>query len=130
MGIFSKKFRAEETLEKIERCDTRLELLDEAQEFIEGSTEELFEDVRDILVKTDSIDEDFVECVPVLKKYGTKLGVLMRIIFKSSRIEIKKINELEKQNEKLESAVTAMEKEMETQNKILERIAKAIEAKK
>ena len=130
MGIFSKKFRAEETLEKIEHCDTRLELLDEAQEFIEGSTDELIEDVRDILIKTDSIDEDFVEYVPVLKKYGTKLGVLMKIVFKSFRIEIKKIDELEKQNKKLESAITAMEKEMETQNKILERIAKAIEAKK
>ena len=128
MGIFSKK-RNEEKDFKLHEVTTRLDVLAKEQELMEDFSKDIEKDLRDFAVANDMIDEDTIELIPVLKKYGKKLDNFMELAYTSAEIEITKTEKLEDTIKELESDLRGVKNELATTNKTLERIAKALEKK-
>lgn len=128
MGLFSKK-RNEEKDFKINEVSTRLEVLAKEKELMEDFSKDIEEDLRNFAVANDMIDEDTIELIPILKKYGKKLDNFMELAYTSAEIEIIKTESLEESIKELEHDLRGVKNELATTNKTLERIAKALEKK-
>lgn len=127
MGLFSKK-KEEKTFE-IENVESRLDVLEAEKELLNDFTEELEQDFKNFAVANDMIDEDTIELIPILKKYGKKLDNFIELSYKSAEIEIEKYEALELNVTRMEIDLDGLRKELITTNKTLERIAKALEKK-
>jgi len=127
MGLFSKK-KEEKTFE-VENVETRLDVLKKEKELLNDFTEELEQDFKNFAVANDMIDEDTIELIPILKKYGKKLDNFTELAYKSAEIEIEKVEALELNMTRMEIDLDGLRKELITTNKTLERIAKALEKK-
>lgn len=127
MGLFSKK--KEEKDFKINEVSTRLEVLAKEKELMEDFNKDIEEDLRNFAVANDMIDEDTIELIPILKKYGKKLDNFMELAYTSAEIEITKTESLEESIKELEHDLRGVKTELATTNKTLERIAKALEKK-
>lgn len=127
MGLFSKK-KEEKTFE-IENVESRLDVLKAEKELLKDFTEELEQDFKNFAVSNDMIDEDTIELIPILKKYGKKLDNFTELAYKSAEIEIEKVEALELNMTRMEIDLDGLRKELITTNKTLERIAKALEKK-
>lgn len=128
MGIFSKKRKEEKTFE-VESVETRLDVLKAERELMTDFTQELETDIKNFMIKEDMIDEDFVELIPVIKKYAKKFDNLVDLSYKSAEIEIEKYEALEEALIKLTDDNRLLRSELKETNKTLERIAKALEKK-
>lgn len=128
MGLFNKK-RNEDKDFKLETVSTRLDVLAKEKELMADFNEELVKDLRDFAVANDMIDEDTIELIPVLKKYGKKLDNFMELSYTAAEIEIVKTEKLEEAIVSLESDIRGVKNELESTNKILEKIAKNLEKK-
>lgn len=127
MGLFSKKKETKEF--EIENVESRLDVLEKEKELYKDFTEELVEDLKNFAVANDMIDEDTIELIPILKKYGKKLDNFTELAYKSAEIEIEKVEALEDNMTKIENDLDGLRKELANTNKILERVAKALEKK-
>lgn len=128
MGLFNKK-RNEDKDFKLETVSTRLDVLAKEKELMADFNEELVKDLRDFAVANDMIDEDTIELIPVLKKYGKKLDNFMELSYTAAEIEIVKTEKLEEAIVSLESDIRGVKNELANTNKILEKIAKNLEKK-
>ena len=128
MGLFNKK-RNEDKDFKLETVSTRLDVLAKEKELMADFNEELVKDLRDFAVANDMIDEDTIELIPVLKKYGKKLDNFMELSYTAAEIEIVKTEKLEEAIISLESDIRGVKNELANTNKILEKIAKNLEKK-
>ena len=129
MGLFNKK-RNEDKDFKLETVSTRLDVLAKEKELMADFNEELVKDLRDFAVANDMIDEDTIEFIPVLKKYGKKLDNFMELSYTAAEIEIVKTEKLEEAIVSLESDIRGVKNELANTNKILEKIAKNLEKTK
>lgn len=120
MGIFGKRIVKKDGSETDTNAKTRLEILDEIEDEIAESGNEAVKDITNYLAMNDEFDMDNVRFLPYIKKYLVKLNNLIRMSFKASRIEIEKM-------ERIEKSVENMTESFESINKNLDRIAKAIE---
>lgn len=128
MGLFNKK-RNEDKDFKLETVSTRLDVLAKEKELMADFKEELVTDLRDFAVANDMIDEDTIELITVLKKYGKKLDNFMELSYTAAEIEIVKTEKLEEAIVSLESDIRGVKNELANTNKILEKIAKNLEKK-
>lgn len=128
MGLFNKK-RNEDKDFKLETVSTRLDVLAKEKELMADFNEELVKDLRDFAVANDMIDEETIELIPVLKKYGKKLDNFMELSYTAAEIEIVKNEKLEEAIVSLESDIRGVKNELANTNKILEKIAKNLEKK-
>ena len=128
MGIFSRKRREEKEFE-VEKVETRLDVLKAERELMTDFAQELETDIKNFMIKEDMIDEDFVELIPVIKKYAKKFDNLVDLSYKSAEIEIEKYEALEEALIKLTDDNRLLRAELKDTNKNLERIAKALEKK-
>lgn len=127
MGLFTKKKETKEF--EIEKVESRLDVLKAEKELYKDFTEELEKDLKDFAVANDLIDEDTIELIPILKKYGKKLDNFTELAYKSAELEIEKVEVLEDNMIKIENDLDGLRKELANTNKILERVAKALEKK-
>lgn len=128
MGIFSKKRKEEKTFE-VESVETRLDVLKAERELMTDFAQELETDIKNFMIKEDMIDEDYIELIPVIKKYAKKFDNLVDLSYKSAEIEIEKYEALEEALIKLTDDNRLLRSELKETNKTLERIAKALEKK-
>ena len=127
MGLFTRKKETKEF--EIEKVESRLDVLKAEKELYKDFTEELEEDLKNFAVMNDMIDEDTIELIPILKKYGKKLDNFTELAYKSAELEIEKVEVLEDNMIKIENDLDGLRKELANTNKILERVAKALEKK-
>lgn len=127
MGLFTRKKETKEF--EIEKVENRLDVLKTEKELYKDFTEELEKDLKNFAVANDMIDEDTIELIPILKKYGKKLDNFTELAYKSAELEIEKVEVLEDNMIKIENDLDGLRKELANTNKILERVAKALEKK-
>lgn len=134
MGIFGKRWKKEDY--DVTGLETRKQIHEKTNELLKETTNELIDDVRDFMIREDLISDKFAEYIPTIKKYGDRLNALWDLSNRSYEIELKKMEQLEEQNEKVSKSIDdisvdmrVLSKEIEKQNEILGRIAKALEAK-
>lgn len=127
MGLFTRKKETKEF--EIEKVESRLDVLKVEKELYKDFTEELEKDLKNFAVANDMIDEDTIELIPILKKYGKKLDNFTELAYKSAELEIEKVEVLEDNMIKIENDLDGLRKELANTNKILERVAKALEKK-
>lgn len=127
MGLFTRKQETKEF--EIEKVENRLDVLKTEKELYKDFTEELEKDLKNFAVANDLIDEDTIELIPILKKYGKKLDNFIELAYKSAELEIEKVEVLEDNMIKIENDLDGLRKELANTNKILERVAKALEKK-
>ena len=128
MGIFNRRKKEVNEFE-VEKVETRLDVLKAERELMTDFTQELETDIKNFMIKEDMIDEDFVELIPVIKKYAKKFDNLVDLSYKSAEIEIEKYEALEEALIKLTDDNRLLRTEIKETNKNLERIAKALEKK-
>lgn len=134
MGIFGNKTKTMkkevdvETTEKKEVTGTytRSELVGLQRETIKDLIKEAVSDLTE-LVMEDGIDEDTARVYLVLKKYQKPVAKLIDLGYEELYLEIKKTEELEEAIKVLSEQSAKQNDIIETQNKILDRMAKAIE---
>lgn len=127
MGLFTRKKETKEF--EIEKVESRLDVLKVEKELYKDFTEELEQDLKNFAVANDMIDEDTIELIPILKKYGKKLDNFTELAYKSAELEIEKVEVLEDNMIKIENDLDGLRKELANTNEILERVAKALEKK-
>lgn len=127
MGLFTRKKETKEF--EIEKVESRLDVLNAEKELYKDFTEELEQDLKNFAVANDMIDEDTIELIPILKKYGKKLDNFTELAYKSAELEIEKVEVLEDNMITIEKDLDGLRKELANTNKILERVAKALEKK-
>lgn len=134
MGIFGKRWKKEDY--DVTGLETRKQIHEKTNELLKETTNQLIGDVRDFMIREDLIDDKFAEYIPTIKKYGDRLNALWDLSNRSYEIELKKMEKLEEQNEKVSKSIDdisvymrVLSKEIEKQNEILGRIAKALETK-
>ena len=134
MGIFGKRTKTvkeEVNVEKTEKKEvtgtyTRSELVGLQRETIKDLLKEAVSDVTDLLVEQ-GIDEDMARVYLVLKKYQKPVAKLIDLGYEELYLEIKKTEELEEAIKALSEQSAKQNEIIENQNKILDRMAKAIE---
>lgn len=120
MGIFGKRIVKKDGSETDTYAQTRLEILNEIEDELVESGNEVVKDITNFLAVEDGFDMDNVRYLPYIKKYLAKINNLMRMSFKASRIEIEKMEKLEKRVEKMAESFESIDKN-------LNRIANAME---
>lgn len=128
MGIFNRRKKEVNEFE-VEKVETRLDVLKAERELMTDFTQELETDIKNFMIKEDMIDEDYIELIPVIKKYAKKFDNLVDLSYKSAEIEIEKYEALEEALIKLTDDNRLLRNELKETNKTLERIAKALEKK-
>ena len=134
MGIFGKKYKEvkeDVNVEKTEKKEvtgtyTRSELVGLQRETVKGLIKEAVSDVTELLVEQ-GIDEDMARIYLVLKKYQKPFIKLIDLSYEELYLEIKKTEELEEAIKVLSEQSKKQNDIIENQNKILDRMAKAIE---
>lgn len=120
MGIFGKRIVKKDGSETDTHAQTRLEILNEIEDELVESGNEAVKDITNFLAVEDGFDMDNVRYLPYIKKYLAKINNLMRMSFKASRIEIERMEKLEKRVEKMTESFESIDKN-------LNRIANAME---
>ena len=134
MGIFGKRTKTvkeEVNVEKTEKKEvtgtyTRSELVDLQRNTLKDLFKEAVSDLTE-LVMEDGIDEDTARVYLVLKKYQKPVAKLIDLGYEELYLEIKKTEELEEAIKVLSEQSKKQNDIIDTQNKILDRMAKAIE---
>lgn len=131
MGIFGKKIKKEVDVETTEKKEvtgtyTRSELVGLQRETIKDLIKEAVSDLTE-LVMEDGIDEDTARVYLVLKKYQKPVAKLIDLGYEELYLEIKKTEELEEAIKVLSEQSAKQNDIIENQNKILDRMTKAIE---
>lgn len=120
MGIFGKRIVKKDGSETDSYAATRVEILDEIEDELVETGNAMVSDVTNYLAMNDEFDMDNVRFLPYIKKYMVKFNNLIRMSFKASRIEIEKMEKLEKRVEKMAESFESIDKN-------LNRIANAME---
>lgn len=127
MAIFGKRWKKAEDETDVRTIDSRLEVFDETSKLTKELMDDMATDVRDFMIREDLIDDEFAEYIPMMKKYAHKLSRLYELTEKACKIEIEKTEILEKRMENIEKSMATLAAATEGQNRILERIAVAME---
>lgn len=127
MGLFKTKRREEVKTEK--SIETRLDVLETEKELLKEFSEEFSNDMKKLMIEEDMIDEDTIKAIPYIKKYGKMFENLTELSYESAEIEIRHAETIEKAICELELDMEGIKKELESTNKILDKIAKVLEKK-
>lgn len=134
MGIFGKKTKtvkkaidADKTEQKeVTGTYTRSEIVGLQREALNDLIKEAISDITELIVE-EGIDEDTARVYLVLKKYQKPFAKLIDLSYEELYLEIKKTEELEEAIKVLSEQSKKQNDIIDTQNKILDRMAKAIE---
>lgn len=130
MAIFGKRWKKAEDEKDVRTIDSRLEVFDETSKLTKEIMDDMTTDVRDFMIREDLIGDEFAEYIPTIKKYAQKFSRLYELTEQACKIEIEKTEILEKRMESIEKSMATLAAATEGQNRILERIAVAMEVKK
>ena len=135
MGIFGKKtktIKKEADVEKVEKtvekkATTRRQILEEQRKTLSDLISDATHDLKCYLVTEGEVDEDMAKAYLVIKEYIKPIKKLIDLSYEEMYLEIEKTEQLEKAFETLAAQSAKQNDIIENQNKILDRMAKAIE---
>ena len=127
MAIFGKRWKKDNDETDVTTIESRLKVFDETSKLTKELMDDMATDVRDFMIREDLIDDEFIEYIPMMKKYAHKLARLYELNEKACKIEIQKTEALEKRMESIEQSMATLADATKGQNRILERIAVAME---